>query len=245
MEIYYIKSWDEYIDKAFELTRSYGTRLLYRGQADTQWSLLPTVKRKPYNIPDRERRLVNDFYIEASRRIKEVPNNDTGWISLMQHYGLPTRLLDWSESPLVALYFAITEYNKYYDLDSAVWVLNPKRLNAIQGYGSYLYPMNYRTALKFIAPAFRKKAKEMNQILACRAIEYDLRMIAQQAAFTIHSTDTPLEKIGNADEFLCKLIIHKSVKTKFAKQLDILGYNLKNIFPDMEHISKELKDKYI
>lgn len=243
MNTYYIESWDEYIDKAFELTKINETRLLYRGQADEGWKLLPTVKRPPYNVPDRERKLANDFYIEASRRIKEVPNDDTGWISLMQHYGLPTRLLDWSESPLIALYFALVDYDEHYD--SVVWVLNPKRLNAVQGHGSYLYPMNYRTSLKFIAPAFRKKAAETNQVLACRAIECDLRMIAQQAAFTIHSTDTPLEELDNADKFLCKLIIRKTVKAKFAKQLNILGYNLKNIFPDMEHISKELKDKYI
>lgn len=245
MNTYYIESWDGYIGKVTELTEVNGFKLLYRGQADEKWKLLPAVKRPPYNVPDRERRLANDFYIEASRRVKDVPQDNTGWISLMQHYGLPTRLLDWSESPLVALYFAVSKYNKYPDLDSAVWVLNPRKLNAIQGHGSYLYPMDYRTASKFIAPAFHKKAAETNQILACRAIEFDLRMIAQQAAFTIHSTDTPLEEIYSTDHFLCKLIINKAVKAKLAKELDVLGYNLKNVFPDMGHISEELKNMYL
>ena len=55
------------------------------------------------------------------------------WLTLMQHYGLPTRLLDWSESPLVALYFALSS-DEDAKADAAVWVLNPMKLNKKVGY---------------------------------------------------------------------------------------------------------------
>ena len=45
---------------------------------------------------------------------------------MMQHYGAPTRLLDWTESPLLALYFALKQNYGYYD--AAIWMLNPSAL---------------------------------------------------------------------------------------------------------------------
>lgn len=239
--------WNEYMGAILELTYKNRAKLWYRGHGDCNWNLLPTVKRPPFNITNneiknKERILATDFYIEACQRMKNHPTDKAGWISLMQHYGLPTRLLDWSESPLIALYFAVSEDTNS-DKDSVIWALNPVLLNSSQGLDACLFPMNYDTVTDFIEPAFRHR-KEPNKIIACCSVENDLRMYVQQAAFTVHSTNTPLEQLEGAEKFLHKIIIPKEIKKSFAYQLNLCGFRLSNIFPDIEHISRELKDAF-
>lgn len=238
-----VESWDEFMDLILKLTYKSKTRLWYRGHSEYDWKLLPTVKRSPFNEGNKERFLSTDFYIEACRRMKNTPVDKAGWISLMQHYGLPTRLLDWSESPLIALYFATVDYKMHESADAVVWVLNPVRLNSVQGYDGYLFPMDYETVTEFLEPAFRER-NEPNKIIACCSVENDLRMYMQQASFTVHSSNIPLEQDNLAKEFLYKIVIPKEIKGLFATHLDLCGYKLSNIFPDVEHISKELKEMF-
>lgn len=77
-----------------------------------------------------EQYITTNFMIHTMRLNPSVPQryDRASWLTLMQHYGLPTRLLDWSESPLVALYFALSS-DEDAKADAAVWVLNPMKLN--------------------------------------------------------------------------------------------------------------------
>ena len=238
-----VNNWNELVDAITIITIENKCRMWFRGQADIKWGLLPTVKRKPYNIGEKEQYLANDFYIEIKRRMPNVPEKRSGQISLMQHYGLPTRLLDWSESPLVALYFATSNWSEYPESDAAIWVLVPNRLNVLQGFGDYLYPMDKNAVLQLIEGAFKDKEEE-NKVIACCGVESDLRMYVQQANFTVHDSEIPLEKFDKAEEFLVKLKIPAKNKQIMFEQLELLGFRESTIFPDMEHISHELKEMF-
>jgi len=221
--------------------------LWFRGHSDKGWPLIPSVQRNGLN--KNEQCISNDFYIKSSIRMRDKPNkNDyAGWMALMQHYGLPTRLLDWSKSPLIAAYFATCEYGEYPDKDACIWILKPGLLNECEGFNGYIYPMDTSTVLEMIFPAFKPykdfKRDVEDKIIACYPVENDLRMYTQQSAFTLHNSFKKLEQL-NISHLVEKIIIPFSVKKKILNELRICGIELSTVYPDIEHVSREIKDYY-
>lgn len=101
----------------------YNGAIWYRGQASAEWALTPGYLR--LTTPPSEATLLKRFKQSAAMLIEMAPRVTFDWLFLMQHYGVPTRLLDWSESPLVGLYFAVESMND----DGALWLLRPSELN--------------------------------------------------------------------------------------------------------------------
>jgi hypothetical protein len=96
----------------------------FRGQSNAKWNLSSTLDRKvwrsivydknssswgPVNLRENEKALLSDFQRGAHRYHEDTPpvEDKVDWFAMMQHYGAPTRLLDWTRSPYVALYFAL------------------------------------------------------------------------------------------------------------------------------------------
>ncbi|MBK9546985.1 MAG: FRG domain-containing protein [Dehalococcoidia bacterium] len=107
----------------------------YRGLSDAQYQLDSTLKRSAVR-PAMERALVNRFKQNAGSFLSNPPTDaeEWEWMFIMRHHGAPSRLLDWSESPLVGLYFAAQEpHGRRKDdppADGALWILLPEKLNA-------------------------------------------------------------------------------------------------------------------
>ena len=97
----------------------------YRGQNNIDWKLVPSFLRLKDSGELAEKSLF-DIFVQNSSTLINNQINTFDWMFIMQHYGIPTRLLDWTENPLVALYFAVETHSQE---DGALWILKPKMLN--------------------------------------------------------------------------------------------------------------------
>lgn len=123
-----IKTWDDLIDKHDSLIDN--KSFLFRGQTNQKWDLESSLDRFTKITKSKKNKLEYFFLREFQRRFHNystkfklpAEENQIEWLALMQHYGTPTRLLDWTYSFYVAVFFAIEDLN--YMMESAVWAIN-------------------------------------------------------------------------------------------------------------------------
>jgi hypothetical protein len=225
--------------------------LFWRGQQSNLWDLVPKLYRTngsgdPVFPAHYEANFVLHFMQKASVRYLHCPAPDdfVGWLTLMQHHGLPTRLLDWSRSPLIAAFFVI--YSHYADRKGlgsdpgAIWVLNPDLLNESQIGMKAICMAASGTVMNVAKGAFAMVTASPDVVCAALLREIDPRMMVQQAAFTLHGTRTPLNKLPNAKAFVRRFDIQPSLKAELIRELDVLGFDESDLFPDLDHLAREL-----
>ncbi len=242
-----ISTIDELLQFVKVLSAKHKQGLWYRGEENSSLTLIPSIQRSEKRI-ETERFMTNDFYIRAKQIFKDPPEKHdySEWVALMQHHGLPTRMLDWSKSPLIAVFFATETYQSTPDVDACVWVLVPNLLNQMEGFGNCIYPIDADTAQEMLLPAFKHNHHnpELNdKILACNSTDRHLRMYSQQACFTVHNSLKRLEDICD-ENMLYKIIIPADRKEYFIESLRLLGITESFLYPDLDHICNELCKVY-
>ena len=157
----------------------------------------------------------------------------------MQHHSLPTRLLDWSESPLVALYFAVTDPNTE-GTPCALWCLTPLELNTagkfrpeyagdIPGFGDDEHLENY-------LPSEMAKQQQPLPTLAALALRNNPRIQVQHGVFTVNHLElSPLNE-GNPDH-LWKYVIPVAAKLRFRQELEVLNIGRLSLFPELDNVA--------
>ena len=97
--------------------------LWFRGQHEASWGLSPKLHRPAFRKAD-ENEIRHEFQSRGLQLVQgRIPTTQYEWYFLMQHYEVPTRLLDWTDNPLMSLFFSIYEKNSH--SDAAVWVADP------------------------------------------------------------------------------------------------------------------------
>ena len=234
-----ISSLAEYIGAIAGLIRSNDT-FWFRGHPKFTRSLTPGALL-PDTVALRQSALdlILDFKRIAEAKLPRVPEVDDEfkWAQIAQHYGLPTRLLDWTESATTALYFACLKP----EMDGMVYLMNPTELNRRGELSEprILDPQNDRELiLKFL----RAKAREVKRgkyPLAVNPGWSSERIIAQKGTFTLHGS---VFSMDNAEiPSLVAIPILREFKSQLRSELRRIGVDEMTLFPELEHSCRHLK----
>ncbi|MCJ7700393.1 MAG: FRG domain-containing protein [Anaerolineales bacterium] len=247
-----INSVKNLLDAIKFLDRKFHHQIWWRGQRDFSWGLKPSIfrpaKSREYSIDDERGRILR-FQQRAISRHGNLPAlyDWPGWLFIMQHYRLPTRLLDWTESPMIALFFASEIYESHQrhqekipDADGAIFALSPYKLNEDQIKSKNLLMPEHIKFQKAMGPAFTAVAEEFEKVIAVRPSELDIRLMVQLSVFTINGYEISIDRLPSSDNYLWKFKVPKESKESIRKELKRLGIRLSNIFPDLDHLSEEL-----
>jgi len=225
-------------------------KLYYRGQANAEWPLKSSIMRvhtaKGYRktinnvvVDEVEKYSTDGLYVFESYMIREVrknyPSDFVGLsnfqiLSKLQHHGLPTRLLDVTTNPLVAMFFACYE-KSVADKDGVVFVFYSE---------PYLQGNDYIE--NAVAWSFQQRDFQPTTPSFIIDPDYDHKRIkAQLGAFIWGNSPEETSKLL----IPVKFIIPSSSKGKILRQLDLMGINLHTLFPGLDNMILSVKDKYI
>lgn len=202
-------------------------------------ALLPSIARPPAT-PAQEWTEYQRFRQNAAAFLPHATLTEWDWMLYMRHFGAPTRLLDWSESPVVALYFAVEKPERDGD-EGAVWCINPVRLNELAGFEPRIYAAGidldfnvYTPSEVQNAPRAKGTAFKPAALIAARSFP---RLVAQQGVFTvIHRDPTALDEIVDG-QLLSRIKIPAAAKASIRLALKTLGINRLSMFPELQSVS--------
>lgn len=239
-----INSFIELIEMLEKDFGDYGGSIWYRGQTKSSHSLLPSYLRIEHST---EKTLLSAFKQNATMLTDKQPSNSFDWMFVMQHYGIPTRLLDWSESPLVALYFALQKSKDNNESDAVIWALKPTELNKNAGIDEekedfFIPSFDYQVINGYSIESISDTPAKLNPV-AVIATRNNPRIQAQMGVFTIHHKNKiSIEDIGDKSHII-KYVIKKEAKPSILKQIELFGITKFQLFPELSSIESMMKNR--
>lgn len=180
-------------------------------------------------------------FLEMKLNRPPATEDDLGWMQVAQHYGLPTRLLDWTQNAAVALFFACYKHFKF---DGLVVILNPIELNQIIDPSSPRV-FNMQKDAEIIRPYFNLNGRhdlKGKRTIALNPTWNTERIALQQGAFTLHGSRNFELDQDQASSLLYVPILQEH-KESLLNELERVGIGEMFIFPEPEHVCAHLRRK--
>lgn len=253
-----VADWQDF--HRYVLARDYGppsgVATFFRGQS-TAHPLKPLLLRRvppdSLNRPQPDARRIclgietfirREFMSQAELHAHptEISDRDDtlAWWAVMQHYGAPTRLLDWSLSPHVALYFAV---EKNFENDGALWCLDFAKLHSATRRKVDVDPMTLAIADR---DRFFQENQDKPYVFMYERTRKAARMVAQQHAFTV-STDILLDyqqalMHGEEGPYAAVFRIPADSKRAFLRALWKMNVTSNSLFPGLDGLGRHAGD---
>jgi hypothetical protein len=239
---------------------------LFRGVADGRWSLMPTLFREfaqRRTTTARRHEIESDLFFEFEARASgHVPGISSDWdtLFLMRHHAVPTRLLDWTETLLMAAYFALRfgEHEPSFEEGHRprIWILNPYALNGKRSGWSYR---------DLVAPRFLKNLSGDKQFsyatylgyrkpiswpverpVALYPVHTNARLRAQRGYFTLHGRDeSPVDKQLSSGSELSFVEIDENMYEPLLNLLDHAGLTHFLMQQSLDGLARDLRKTYL
>ena len=253
-----VKTWLELQDALFnhswdpQLSR-FRSSHVYRGAWNKDFNLNTSIMRIGSEYAKLEPHLLRNFRKYAHYDAIPPGNAMWNWLAVAQHHGLPTRLLDWTYSPYVALHFATADLSKY-DLDACVICINYVKTSeylpvplkkALEEEGSNVFTAE---VLESVAPTFKslENFQEEDFVIFLEPPSLDQRIVHQYALFSMMSNvkadlSTWLQR---HPELYFRVIIPAALKWEIRDKLDQANITERVLFPGLTGLSLWLKRHY-
>jgi hypothetical protein len=224
-----VSSFKEYQDIILDIPTNEFT--LFRGQ-NLDKALLPKIAR--YKLPDveeTEREMLDDLQRRSIHMIDYHPGNSWDWLALAQHHGMATRLLDWTENPLIALWFSMTPREESTFEYSVVWGFKVPKEDIVISMDD-----------KDPFTGGMTKVFKPNHITK--------RISAQFGWFTIHKGNKekkfiPFEENPDYKGRLFKIKIESKCFADCKRRLHNFGINSASMYPDIDGLAKHVEWLYL
>lgn len=252
-----VTSWNDLQTELFEDSWNeklgrFRSRYAFRGLTDKDYKLESRLSRHGGDFRKLEKHLLRNFKKYAHRSVVEK-DSIWNWLSVAQHYGLPTRLLDWTYSPFVAMHFATANLDSF-DIDGVIWAVNyveshrilPNKLRDVldkEGANVFTVEMLFESI---------KSLEELEYLSDDPFVVFfeppsiDDRIVNQFAFFSLLSDSTVIlnDWLKDRNDIWRKIVIPAGLKWEIRDKLDQANITERVLFPGLDGLSKWLARHY-
>ncbi|MCD4697690.1 MAG: FRG domain-containing protein [Bacteroidales bacterium] len=250
----------EFMEIVEDIQSKTSNPLWYRGCSINNYELIPRLyrkkpKQKISDLVELEYKLMTRFRQRSIPFHDKTLENDWEYLFFMQHHGVPTRLLDWSENPFIAFYFAVitnhfnvADKKIKYTNPASIWILDPVVWNR-----SSLKEQSFDQGIISTCDEEINGYKPMQKFtginelpIAVYGTHNSPNIVAQRGVFTIFGQNMqPMEKIYEKEnytkDYLIKITLNKSVLPKMRASIFNYGITESVVFPDLQGLAKEIR----